>query len=140
MFIFTIFLNKNLKYQRKFKDRDSEYHYLYLWQKEKEATVVTYYYADNLCLPLARLLFKTRRPPLVFIRWRKPWVFFFQWVFGWNVCFNFNTSLKNTIIVQIIAIRIIDYCRFRVNRFKKYLLISYTHFDKIIMHLSTDFY
>ena len=41
------------------------------------------YYADKRFLPFARLLFKTRRPPIVFMRSRKPWVRFLQRVFGW---------------------------------------------------------
>ena len=37
--------------------------------------------------PLARRRFSTRRPPLVRIRTRKPWVRFRFRLFGWNVLF-----------------------------------------------------
>ncbi len=37
--------------------------------------------------PLARRRLSTFRPPLVFIRSRKPWVFFRRRWFGWNVRF-----------------------------------------------------
>ena len=50
-------------------------------------TYVLKVYADNFFLPFARLLFRTRRPPFVFIRSRKPCVFLRQWLFGWYVIF-----------------------------------------------------
>ena len=37
--------------------------------------------------PFCRRRFSTRRPPLVRIRTRKPWVFFRRRLLGWNVLF-----------------------------------------------------
>ena len=44
--------------------------------------------------PFARRRLSTRRPFLVLIRTRNPWVFLRCRVFGWNVRFPFMTSLR----------------------------------------------
>jgi len=45
------------------------------------------YQAESILRPLALRLFRTRRPPLVAILARKPWVLFILRTLGWNVRF-----------------------------------------------------
>jgi hypothetical protein len=63
--------------------------------------------------PLALLLLITRRPFLVAMRTRKPWVLFLEILEGWNVLFIFINSLSVMATFDLkvsMELKHIDYC------------------------------
>jgi len=62
-----------------------------LASKASRVSARALYQAESILRPLALRLFITRRPPLVAILARKPWVLFILRTLGWNVRFMIIT-------------------------------------------------
>ena len=90
----------------------------------------------------ALLLFRTIRPAFVFIRARKPWVCFLQWLFGWNVIFAmYKHLLTSCCAIYLHHNRIIiSKRRGDVNKiwkeiYEPYMILSHCAINDFVPHL-----